>query len=301
VGHVRQLERLEREIQEQNLSHAYLFHGMADIGKFRLARTMASILQCPNGYCQHCPDCRQIKAGIHPDVIIMKDIGETLKIDDIRTLVQKTNLTSYSKRRFVVIENIERMPMEAQNAFLKTLEEPAGDTIFLLTVTQMGEVLETIQSRTRQMAFFNVADDVIRKALIERFGFLGHLDEVIQIAQGRPGLAIRLLESDSLLMDYRKMYNRIDLFFSDNALSEKFRFVEELDSAPDQIPFFFDTSFRYLRYLLHEGASEQKKSGRFDLADIFNLFESLTKTRYLVDRNINKKLALENFFLQTER
>ena len=85
VGHVRQLEQIEREIQEENLSHAYLFHGVADIGKFRVARTISAILQCPNGYCHQCPDCRQIKAGIHPDVILMKDMGETLKIEAIRS------------------------------------------------------------------------------------------------------------------------------------------------------------------------------------------------------------------------
>ena len=174
------------------------------------------------------------------------------------------------------------MPTEAQNAFLKTLEEPAGDTIFLLTATGIGEVLDTIKSRTRQVAFFGVTDDVLRKALHERFGLVNELDEVIQIAQGRPGLATRLLENGPLLMEYRRMYSRIDFFLSGNGLSEKFRFVEELDADPEKIPFFFDTSFRYLRRLLHDGV-RGGGVGRFGLRGIFDLFESLTKTRYLAD------------------
>ena len=303
IGHVRQLEQLENEIAEGNVTHAYLFSGPKDVGKFRVARVFANIIQCPNNFCRTCKDCKLIQKGNHPDVIVMADRGETIRIDDVRDLIHKTNLTSQGKYRVILIENVERMPIEAQNSFLKTLEEPAGNTIFIMTTTHPNQVLPTIKSRVRQYYFFNIEEKALVSALKEKFGENSDMGEIIQIAQGRPGLAINLMQKPITLNEQRNLYNQIDLFLKKNDLNSKFIFVEVLDKDPKQLELFFDAFFRYLRKLCYEylTQADHPLKSRYSLRDIADLFESLEKTRYLIDGNINKKLALENFFLKTEK
>jgi len=303
IGHAKQLERLEKEIAENNISHAYLFSGPKDIGKFRIAKIFANIIQCPNNFCRSCADCKMIQKGNHPDIIMMEDNGETIKIDEVRDLIHKTNLTSIGQYRIILIENIERMPIEAQNSFLKTLEEPAGKTIFLITSTRINQVLPTIKSRVRRYFFFNVPSDVLQKSLADKFGENPNMEEILQMAQGRPGLAINLMNSPTALNQQRNLYNQIEFFLKKNDLAQKFMFIEDLDKDPERLEVFFDALSRYLRKLLYEYLAQQDHplKHRYSLKDITNLFESLEKTRYLIDRNINKKLALENFFLKTER
>lgn len=303
IGHNKQLEQLEKEISTKNITHAYLFSGPKDVGSFRIIRMFANILQCPNNFCRTCKDCKLIQKDTHPDVIVLKDNGETIKIDDVRDLIHKTNLTSQGLYRIVLIENIERMPIEAQNSFLKTLEEPAGKTIFIMTSSRVDQVLSTIKSRVRRYFLFNVEDSVLRNSLKQQFGDNPDTEEIIQIAQGRPGLAINLMKNPVMLNEQRNLYNQIEFFLKKNDIAQKFTFAENIADENGQLEVFFDAFSRYLRKLLYEylARADHPLKSRYSLENITNLFESLEKTRYLIDRNTNKKLALENFFLQTEK
>ena len=303
IGHDKQLLALEKEITANQLAHAYLFHGPKDTGKFTVASVLAKILLCPNNLCHQCRNCQLVKAGSHPDLILMADNGESIKIDDVRTLIHKTNLTSQGGVRIVLIETLERMPIEAQNSFLKTLEEPPGKTIFLMTATQTKKILPTILSRVRQQGFSLVDDDTMRKELAFRFKTHSDFEEVLQMAQGRPGLAIKLLSEPPALSAYKGVYNQIDQMLKNNDLTGKFAYAEDLDGDADKLELFFDVFSQILRKSAHDFllADRSQLSPRYDLAGLTQLFEQLTKTRYLIDRNANKKLALENFLLSTER
>lgn len=303
VGHQRQIEALERDIREGNVAHAYLFSGPPQCGKFRVARAFAGILQCPNNYCRVCKDCRLIEAGTHPDTIILRDNGESLKIEQTRELIRTTHLTHQGRYRIVAIENIERMPHEAQNSFLKTLEEPPQGTIFLLTTNHIDQVLITIQSRVRPLTFSTVDEARLRDYLVARFGEKPELDEAVSMAQGRPGLAINLIGDPVAFDHHRSFYNRIDHFLRRNDIAGKFQFVEELDKDDGESELFLDSFGRYLRKLVFDylKSPSHPLASRFSLKDLSNLFEFLEKTRYFVDRNVNRKLALENLMLMTER
>jgi DNA polymerase-3 subunit delta' len=303
IGHDRQLLALEKEVTQDRLTHAYLFHGPKDTGKFTVASVLAKILLCPNNLCHQCKSCQLVKAGTHPDLIVMPDNGESVKIDDVRALIRKTNLTSQGGRRIVLIEGLERMPVEAQNSFLKTLEEPPGKTVFLMTATQVKKILPTILSRVRQYGFSLVDDETMRKELGFRFRDHSDFEEILQMAQGRPGLAIRLLSEPSTLSAYKGVYNQIDQMLRGNDLAGKFAYVEDLEADAGRLELFFDVFCQILRKSAHDFliAGDSRLSPRYDLSGIALLFEKLTKTRYLIERNVNKKLALENFLLSTEK
>ncbi|MBU0705989.1 DNA polymerase III subunit delta' [Patescibacteria group bacterium] len=303
IGHDNQLLALEKEIAADQLVHAYLFHGPKDTGKFTVAFILAKILLCPNNLCHRCRDCQLIKSGSHPDLILMRDNGETIKIDDVRALIHKTNLTSQGGLRIVLIETLERMPIEAQNSFLKTLEEPPGKTIFLMTSDQIKKITPTILSRVRQYGFSLVDEATMRNELSSRFKDHSDFEEVLQMAQGRPGLAIRLLSEPAALSAYRNAYNQVDKILRNNDLVSKFSYAESLEDDKDQLELFFDVFCQILRKSAHDFlvTGSSLLSPRYDLKSIAHLFEHLLKTRYLIDRNANKKLALENFLLYTER
>lgn len=303
IGHDKQLLALENEIAKDQLSHAYLFHGPKDTGKFTVASILAKLLLCPNNLCHKCRDCQLIGSGSHPDLILFRDTGESIKIDDVRALIRKTNLTSQGGRRIVLIEDLERMPVEAQNSFLKTLEEPAGKTVFLMTSTQVKKIVPTILSRVRQQGFSLVDDEVMRRELALRFKDHPDFEDVLQMAQGRPGLAIKLLSEPSALSAYKDVYNQIDRILKNNDLTGKFSYVESLEGDKDQLELFFDVFCQIIRKSAYDFVvrGESLLSPRYDLREITHLFEHLLKTRYLIDRNANKKLALENFLLSTER
>lgn len=298
IGHEKLLLRLEKELSEGKLAHAYLFEGPSETGKFTLASLFAKILICENQLCHQCQDCQQMEAGTHPDFIVMKDDGESLKIDAVRALINKTNMTSQGKKRVVLIEHIERMPTEAQNAFLKTLEEPSGKTIFILTSRQPKAIVPTILSRVRTYGLQVVPDEVIQKALIEKGVDPSGCQEILQLAQGKPGLAIKLAVEPMLKNRYRELFYKLEGFLKQNDLVSKFAFVEELDKDPEQLELFFEVMALVLKKNVHNTSPEAKKTDH--LKKTYQLFEKFLQTRYLISRNINKKLALENLLLQTE-
>lgn len=303
VGHHQQLMQLERELKEKNLSHAYLFSGPKQGGKYTIAKILAKILQCPNDFCRSCKDCEMIRKEIHPDTIIIRDNGDAIKIDDVRELIRTTNLTHQGKYRIVIIENIERMPIEAQNSFLKTLEEPPGRTIFIMTTNQIDSILLTIQSRVRHYNFSTIDDNVLTEFLENKFGKRVETDEVVNIAQGRPGLAISLMENSDTFDYHKKLYHQIENFLKKNDLSQKFMFIDSIEKNADEVTLFLDAFSRYLRKLISEYVHnpDHPMKERFSLQDIVKLFDVLEKTRYFIKRNINKKLALENLLIQTEK
>ena len=303
IGHEKQLSTLENELSKGNLSHAYLFYGPKETGKFTVAKLLAKILLCQENLCHSCRNCKMVDNLSHPDLIVMADDGTTLKIDQVRDLVAKTNLTSQGGTRVVLIENIERMPIEAQNSFLKTLEEPAGNTVFLLSSSQVKKVLPTILSRVRQQEFSLVDDQTMRAELSKKFGDHADLSEVLQMAQGRPGLAIRLLESPAELAAYKSLFHEIDQFLKKDDLLTKFTYVESLDKDEVVLEQFYDVFSLTLQKVANDmvRGKEHPLKGRYSLKNISELFEKLLETRYLTSRNVNKKLALENFFLATEK
>lgn len=303
VGHQQQLERLENEIKTGNIAHAYLFSGARQGGKFSIAKTFAAILQCPNNYCKTCDTCRQVQAGRHSDTLIMEDDGESIKIDEVRELIRKTNLTHQGRYRVVVLENIERMAAEAQNSFLKTLEEPPSDTIFLLTTSQLDAILLTIQSRVRHYHFSTIDDRALAEYLQATFGSRPEMDEAISMAQGRPGLAITLMKDPNAFSHQKNLYRQIETFLSKNNLAQKFSFAETLEKNPEDLERFLDAFTRYLRKLILDYTVQPRHplKERFDLRALTKLFDVLEKTRYFIKRNVNKKLALENLLIQTEK
>jgi len=138
-------------------AHAYLLHGPAGIGKRALAEHLMALLLCqqpdPSGACGHCKGCKLLAAHTHPDHYILEpeEIDKAIRVDQVRQLVGfVTQTAQLGGRKVVLLDPAEAMNLNAANALLKSLEEPAGDTVLLLISHQPSRLLPTIKSRCVQ-------------------------------------------------------------------------------------------------------------------------------------------------------
>ena len=153
-------------LEKNHLPHALLFSGPPAAGQREMAAELAKALFCENQKnkeaCGECFHCRQVTANTHPDFFILEpEEGHALKVEPIRELIGKANLKPFqANAKVFVIDHADRMNDIAQNALLKTLEEPQGRTHFILISYASEKLLPTIRSRTQMLHFLPVTSDV---------------------------------------------------------------------------------------------------------------------------------------------
>jgi len=197
-GHDRPLSILKRVIANKTLAHAYLFSGDAGIGKRMTAFALAAAMNCrepgPDGGCGVCPSCRKVAALSHPDVHVMAADGEEIKIDQIRQIQASLSLKAFEGiKKVLIMDGAEAMNVPAANAFLKTLEEPPGDTLIILVCSMPQSLLPTIRSRCQEIRFLPLPRHTLAQALITKRG-LGESDALFlaALAQGSLGRGLEM-------------------------------------------------------------------------------------------------------------
>lgn len=308
VGHDKVLQSLEDDLANNNVSHAYLFTGPENVGKYTVARTLAHILQCELGFCSECPTCQEIDKGYHPDTLELPDDGSSVKIEQIRIVLEKLNMTKRSPYKVFLLQNIERMTLESSNALLKTLEDPPERVVFLLTTSMVKNVLPTIISRVRLAPFYRLSDDVMTGLIRKQYPLVESavVETVSAIALGCPGKALALLEDPEMYNQYRKMYADIEGFLRSSSLKDspncvdQFLYIEELttnakEAGQQLIREFLDIFQLVLRkQLLMDVRGER---GIFSRDKLLHLLEQAQKSQELLKRNVNSRLLLENMML----
>ena len=150
IGQSDAVQLISEQIKNNNLSHAYLFSGPRGVGKTSLARIIATTIGCDPVF-----DITEIDAASHN------------KVDDVRELNDSVNFIASSpgKKRVFILDEVHMLSNAASNAFLKTLEEPPDHVIFILATTEPDRVIETIRSRTTQIAFKRIKNSDIITSL----------------------------------------------------------------------------------------------------------------------------------------
>jgi DNA polymerase III subunit delta' len=200
----------------QGPRHAYLLSGPHDIGKSHVATRFAAALLCgqsnrSGGYCGCCPACRRIIRGTHPDVTrfdlawqARQDEGTsknlTLNIRTVREIGRHVALRPFeSDWRVVVVDDVETMQETAQEAMLKTLEEPPPYVVLLMLCSDAELMLPTILSRCAMVPMMPVTDAVVAAALVESGASVEDAERIAVAARGRIGLALRARHEPELL------------------------------------------------------------------------------------------------------
>jgi len=251
-GHQKIRQILQNQAKDGNLSHAYLFFGPEGIGKKMVALEFSRALLCLNGhdgrFCSECDSCRLFEAGIyphtkqsygvgaHPDFqFIGPETEETRKssrtreigISFIRQLIGWNKLKPIlAPRKVAVIDDAQWLSVEAQNAFLKSLEEPAGSTVFILVAPSPGDLLETVVSRCRKIKFLPLGFEDFKKALGGLDAESARLSELHAIYSGKPGPAFLFAAPDGQKEFDRRRAEFLGMFRRDFA--NRYRFSEGL-------------------------------------------------------------------------
>jgi DNA polymerase-3 subunit delta' len=152
------------------LTHAWLFTGPPGSGRSVAARSFAAALLCDQGGCGACASCRQVAAGTHPDLLLIKPDGLSYGVKQTRDLVLKAAASPvYGGWRIVLFEDADRATEQAANALLKAIEEPPPRTVWLLCAPSAADLPTTIRSRCRLVTLRTPPTDAVA-AILEREG-----------------------------------------------------------------------------------------------------------------------------------
>lgn len=311
---------LDRLVASQRVPHALLFEGPSGVGKATAARRFGGVLLCrqPSSgptACGHCPSCVKVAAGTHADLHVLAD-ERPLKIEAVREATRILGLKPVEgQRKIVVVENVDRMTLQAQNALLKTLEEPPGAAHLILTASRVRNVLPTVVSRCQRIPFAPLATPVMVEALRSQ----RNLDTesatlVAALAQGSLGAA--LATDVQALIANRNIVAELDHQLSPEAPGgtlDALERAQELPSGRGELRGLFDLWTVWLRdqLLLETGAEPARIANRDRLADleaqarrrglamIISRSEDLLEAKRQLDMpfNYNAQMVLEQLFL----
>ena len=205
VGHKNIIKYIESAVSADAVSHAYILNGERGSGKKLLANLFSMSLQCENrdedgDACGKCRSCRQAVSGNHPDIIrVTHEKPNTISVDDIREQVNNDVVIKpySSKYKIYIIADADMMSVQAQNALLKTLEEPPQYAVIMLLTENAEALLPTIRSRCVMMKLRNIKDQLVKKYLMEQMEIPDYKADVcVAFAQGNMGKAIMLATSE---------------------------------------------------------------------------------------------------------
>jgi DNA polymerase-3 subunit delta' len=337
IGHDRQIDILKRALANNALAHAYLFSGEDGIGKRLTAFALAAALNCeapsPGGGCGDCSPCRRTAGGIHPDVRVMmpesrdeqllaalssREAGKAsdeIKIDQVRRAQDSISLRpSEGRKKVLIVDGAEAMNEAAQNAFLKTLEEPPGDSLIILITSMPQSLLPTIRSRCQALSFQPLPRRILAEVVRERRG-LPEEDAWFIAALSRGSLG-RALAMDALKEKTdREQFLALRAGLSAMGDDEIIALADGI--AKDRAGFdriitlgvewlrdrmvFLETGDE--RLLVYPGHAERAGGGqdRSSLPKVLRDMDLFVQSRALLERRVSAQLVADNLFLKLGR
>lgn len=313
IGHEQIIEHLQNAIRMDKVSHAYIFNGPAESGKMMLAEAFAMALQCEKKESEPCLSCRSCKQAIdhnQPDIIyVTHEKPNTIGVDDIRKqLNNDIVIKPYSSRyKIYIVDEAEKMNQQAQNALLKTIEEPPAYAVILLLTTNADSFLPTILSRCITLNLKAVKDSEIKSYLMKTYQIPDYQADVCAaFAQGNVGKAIKLASSESFnelkaaTLQLMKRLDDIDLY-------EMTAAVKQISEYKLEINDYFDLMMIWFRDILYMKATNdvnglifqdevydiKKQAAKRSYNGIENILEALEKAKIRLNANVNFDLVIE--------
>lgn len=289
IGHVVRRKLLDRFADGEPLHHAFLFFGPEGVGKRLVAREFASALLGRPG---EDPSSNQDFLLIAPDA--KKDGGRrSISVDAVREAsFFLSRFPVESKRRIVIIDDADRMTEAAQNALLKTLEEPNSSSMLILVTARTGQLRDTVVSRLYRVPFSPVSEADMRSGLeaeasgIESFFF----------SLGRPGIVLSAAadpDSFSRRRDLLRSLFRV----SSLSFAERIALSERLSATPSEAADLLEWWVTGLRNMRRSDTASRKNA-----LLLYRLLEEIEKTiRTLRDSNANPRLCIDRLFLVSLR
>ncbi len=319
IGHRQTLTFFEHVQRSRRMSHAYLFTGPAQVGKRTLAMAFAQAILCtaeqarpPASPCGQCHACLKVQNGTHPDLSVIEpaDGKKTMGIDPIRALLRAAALQPQEGRYSIfVLPNAELMTLEAANALLKTLEEPALHTLLLLTATDEQLLPKTIISRCQVLPIALVNTQEIESALMDRWGLpKERAQELSVLAAGRPGWAITANENPEL-EEQRASWFQSMAALCESGPTQRIKMAAKLAHDTEKLDELLAVWLIWWREMLLSsegyqlpGNQESGQRARYvrqlQPVDARRVIELLQEALRHLEQNANPRMVLETFLLE---
>lgn len=317
VGHKDILKYISSAVENNRVSHAYILNGERGSGKKMLANLFAMTLLCETGDnepCGKCHSCKQAESGNHPDIIrVTHEKPNSIGVDDIRTQVNNTvDIKPYQgPYKVYIIPQADMMTPQAQNAILKTIEEPPSYAVFLLLTENAETLLPTINSRCVMLKLRNIKDTLIKKYLMENLEIPDYkADMCTAFAQGNMGRAIMLANSDHF-NEIREEAVQLLKHINEMELNEIVAAVKNISVYKLEITDYLDIIMIWYRdVLLYKATKEidkvvfkdqlqsiKEQARKSSYEGIELILESLEKAKARLKANVNFDLVMELLFL----
>lgn len=316
IGQEQIVEHLKSAIKMQKISHAYILQGERSSGKEFIAKVFAAALQCEKQEgepCEECRSCKQAASGNQPDIIkVTHEKPNTIGVEDIRKVTGDIAIKPYSSsRKIYIINEAEKMTVQAQNALLKTLEEPPAYAVILLLTTNVDTLLPTIQSRCVLLTMKPVNDEAVKKFLMKDLMIPEYKADVcVAFARGNVGKAkalasseefdniksdavtllkyIRDMEINEIVLAIKKIAEyKFDINDYLDILSVWYRDVLLFKATNDVNHLIFKDEIQYIKKTADQSAYE----------GIEEILDALEKAKSRLKANVNFDLTMELLLL----
>ena len=269
VGHKDIINYIRSAVEKDQVSHAYILNGERGAGKKLLANLFAASLQCEKGGpdpCNNCHSCRQAESGNHPDIIrVTHEKPNSISVDDIREQVNNTIMIKpyQGPYKIYIIDRADLMTVQAQNALLKTIEEPPQYAVIMLLTENAELLLPTITSRCVMLKLRYIRDKLIRRYLMEK------VCQVLEEQEKKTGSAERMNE-----------FLRVAVLSAvDDAWVEQVDYMQQLQAAVS-------------------GRATAQRNPLFEYQN--ESFASFRKMKNTVYENAMRSILLSDIFVDTE-
>ncbi len=319
LGHERILNLLRQTVAGARPAHAYLFSGPEGIGKKLVAVRFAAMLNCPHPQddsSASCPVCRRICEEKHPDFIIEKPLRGMIRIDRVRQIQSFFQFAPIEGfYRVAIVDDAHSMNRAAQNALLKTLEEPPAGRVLILVTSKPFLLLPTVRSRCRRIRFGPIRNDILAE-ILERQGL--DPEKVALVAATSGGSVARALEmSASHFLDLRRQM--IDMLADSQSVGIRanLELSAELSKDRDLALDAIGIAISWVRDLLAvKESSVGSEVINSDLLDrivfsaehltkeqLFSTYDELVRASELVEAeiNVNRNLTMDVLLLRIRR
>lgn len=317
IGQEQIKEHLHNALELNKISHAYILHGEKSSGKEFIARIFAMTLQCEQGGVEPCNECRSCKQTLsynQPDIIwVTHEKPGTIGVDDIRVQINNDiAIKPYSsKRKIYIVNDADKMTAQAQNALLKTLEEPPEYAIILLLVANINNLLSTILSRCVVLTMKPVKDELVKNFLMKELQVPDYKADVcVAFARGNIGKAKMLASSEEF--DHIKA-DAVSLlkYIQDMEIQEIVSAIKKINEYKLEIGDYLDIiAVWYRDVLLFKATADanpvifkeeiqaiRKVAERCSYEGIELVIEALDKAKKRLDANVNFDLVMELLLL----
>lgn len=317
IGQEQIKEHLQNAILMDKVSHAYIIHGELGAGKEFISRIFSMTLQCEKGETEPCEECRSCKQAVgknHPDIIwVTHEKPNSIGVEDVRSQINHDIGIKpyYGPKKIYIVNEAEKMTLQAQNALLKTLEEPPSYGVVLLLTTNIHALLPTMISRAIVLQMRPAKDSDIEQYLMKRFQMPDYRARVCAaFARGNMGKAKHMSESEGFERIRNEAISLLK-YIRDMEVAEIVGAIKRINEEKMDVNSYLDILFVWYRDILMFKATKdannlifkeeiqdiKKTADRSSYEGIEKILNALDKAQQRIGAKVNFDLAMELLFL----